>query len=92
MDRRPPGNNTRFGVTSGRSVNHPEQVNECVGEDALVYRAFSDGVTAAYSVRNACIGSSREARHAGKTQAAPATNSSTRLTRPNTVGSSGRVP
>jgi hypothetical protein len=44
-----------------------------------------------YSVRRACMGFNREARHAGTMQAAPATRISSILTSRNTAGSSGRV-
>src|SRR5271166_1141186 len=44
-----------------------------------------------YSVLSACIGSSREARQAGKRQAIEATASNTRLTRTKTMGSRARV-
>ena len=44
---------------------------------------------ARYSVLKACIGSSREARHAGSRQANPATTSSVPLTATKTAGSSG---
>ena len=50
-----------------------------------------NGVTALFDPKSR-VGSSREAHPAGKTQAAPATNSSTKLTKPNTAGSIGRVP
>ena len=45
-----------------------------------------------YSVRNACIGSIRDALHAGTRQASPATASSVAATVAKILGSSGRVP
>ena len=39
----------------------------------------------------ACAGSSRDARHAGPTQASMATDNSATTTQPNTAGSSGVV-
>ena len=45
-----------------------------------------------YSVRSACIGSSRDARHAGRAHATTATNVSTSVTSANTLQSTGLVP
>lgn len=45
-----------------------------------------------YSVLNACIGSRREARQAGKMQANKAIKSRVRITAPITAGSDGLVP
>ncbi len=45
-----------------------------------------------HSVRNACIGSIRDALHAGTRQASPATASSVAATVAKILGSSGRVP
>jgi hypothetical protein len=45
-----------------------------------------------YSVRNACMGSIRDALHAGTTQATAATASSVAATAAKIAGSSGRVP
>src|SRR6185312_17404296 len=47
---------------------------------------------AAYSIRSACIGSTREARQAGTVQARTATASSVTLTSTYTAGSTGGVP
>ena len=52
----------------------------------------ADGGTSAYSVRNACIGSMRDALHAGIRQASAATTSSVAATAAKIAGSSGRVP
>jgi hypothetical protein len=46
---------------------------------------------AGYSARSACIGSNREARHAGSIQARVATMSSVQVTATYTAGSSGLV-
>src|SRR5260370_28208235 len=45
-----------------------------------------------YSVRNACIGSIRDALQAGTRQASPATASSVAATLAKILGSTGRVP
>ena len=50
------------------------------------------GGTSAYSVRNACIGSIRDALQAGTKQASAATTSSVAATAAKIAGSSGRVP
>jgi len=52
----------------------------------------ADDGTSAYSVRNACIGSIRDALHAGTKQASAATTSSVAATAAKIAGSSGRVP
>src|SRR5271170_563555 len=49
------------------------------------------GTDKSHSVLNACMGSSRDALHAGRMQAAADTPSSTRLTRRKTPGSSAFV-
>src|SRR6266550_482891 len=60
-------------------------------------RASEDGfwqmaLVLAYSIRNACIGSIRDALHAGTRQARAATTSMDAATDAKIAGSSGRVP
>jgi len=56
-----------------------------------ILKVVASGGTA-YSLRSATIGSTRDARRAGAAIARSATPTSTRLTNPKVVGSSGRTP
>jgi len=64
-------------------------LNGCSGDRALIESASSDGGTSAYSVRNACMGSIRDALHAGTRQASAATISSVAATAAKIAGSNG---
>jgi hypothetical protein len=69
-----------------------ERVVLCRKFPKSVLRAHARKASQArYSVLKACIGSSRDARHAGSRQASPATTSSVPLTATKTAGSSARV-
>jgi hypothetical protein len=71
------------------------RLNRSIGALAIMRQVRllpADDGTWAYSVRNACIGSIRDALHAGTKQASAATTSSVAATAAKIAGSSGRVP
>lgn len=80
-----------------RNVAKHDGGHDCIGSQSdgllcFTQRRFDNGRTSAYSVRNACIGSIRDALHAGIRQARAATNSSAAATAAKIAGSKGRLP
>src|SRR5437667_12470931 len=71
-----------------RLAHNLQNVQQRASEDGFWQIAF----VLAYSVRNACIGSIRDALHAGTRQARAATTSMDAATDAKIAGSSGRVP
>lgn len=68
-------------------------IDERIGGDKHQLRLpLANGGKSAYSVRNARIGSIRDALHAGTRQARAATNSSVAATAAKIAGSNGWVP
>ena len=90
-----PSSNRTFGQSPDASFSGvPEESRNTETASTRVFLDAEPGVLALppYSVRNACIGSIRDALHAGTRQASPATASSVAATVAKILGSSGRVP
>ena len=74
-----------------RLVNTNLFLDECLAMMRQLRMLKEIAVISAYSLLSACIGSRREARHAGTMQANAATANSTAATAAKTAGSSGLI-